>query len=53
MKARFRRSSILGIDQELGIDWSLGICVFPCRTARMEAAIREGLWLEELVFDII
>lgn len=50
---RFRGSSVLGVDQEFGVDWSLGFFIFPLRTARMKAAVWEGLGLGDLIFGII
>lgn len=53
VKAGFRGSGILGIDQELVVERSLGFLSFPLRTARMNASVREGLGLGELLFGII
>lgn len=53
VKAGFRGCGILGIDQELVVEWSLGFLSFPLRTARMNAAVREGLGLGELIFGMI
>lgn len=53
VKAGFRGCGILGIDQELVVEWNLGFLSFPLRTARMNATVREILGLGELIFGMI